>query len=83
MKKTLLLAASALLFCVSLPAQIPMPEGVRLSETALFRRDYPRVHPDGSAEFCVYVPTARHGIPAVYYESPGTLHEWQTWRRSL
>ena len=23
------------------------------------------------------------GIRHVYYESPGTLHEWQTWRRSL
>lgn len=23
------------------------------------------------------------GIEAVYYESPGTSHEWQTWRRSL
>jgi S-formylglutathione hydrolase FrmB len=23
------------------------------------------------------------GIKNVYYESPGTSHEWQTWRRSL
>ena len=23
------------------------------------------------------------GINSVYYESPGTAHEWQTWRRSL
>jgi enterochelin esterase-like enzyme len=23
------------------------------------------------------------GIPSVYYESPDTAHEWQTWRRSL
>jgi len=23
------------------------------------------------------------GIRHVYYESPGTAHEWQTWRRSL
>jgi len=23
------------------------------------------------------------GIKHVYYESPGTSHEWQTWRRSL
>lgn len=23
------------------------------------------------------------GIRHVYYESPGTDHEWQTWRRSL
>jgi enterochelin esterase-like enzyme len=23
------------------------------------------------------------GIRHVYYESPGTSHEWQTWRRSL
>jgi enterochelin esterase-like enzyme len=23
------------------------------------------------------------GIKTVYYESPGTAHEWQTWRRSL
>ena len=25
----------------------------------------------------------QHGIKHVYYESPGTAHEWQTWRRSL
>ena len=23
------------------------------------------------------------GIKTVFYESPGTAHEWQTWRRSL
>lgn len=23
------------------------------------------------------------GIQTIYYESPGTAHEWQTWRRSL
>jgi enterochelin esterase family protein len=26
---------------------------------------------------------AQAGIKHVYYESPGTGHEWQTWRRSL
>jgi len=26
---------------------------------------------------------AEAGIKHVYYESPGTAHEWQTWRRSL
>jgi len=25
----------------------------------------------------------KHGIKHVYFESPGTAHEWQTWRRSL
>ena len=25
----------------------------------------------------------QHGIKHVYFESPGTAHEWQTWRRSL
>jgi enterochelin esterase-like enzyme len=25
----------------------------------------------------------RLGVRSVYYESPGTAHEWQTWRRSL
>jgi len=25
----------------------------------------------------------KQGIKYVYYESPGTAHEWQTWRRSL
>ena len=24
-----------------------------------------------------------HGIPAAFFESPGTAHDWQTWRRSL
>ena len=23
------------------------------------------------------------GVNSVYYESPGTAHEWQSWRRSL
>jgi S-formylglutathione hydrolase FrmB len=23
------------------------------------------------------------GIPNVFYQSPGTAHEWQTWRRDL
>jgi enterochelin esterase family protein len=23
------------------------------------------------------------GVKHVYYESPGTAHEWQTWHRSL
>jgi S-formylglutathione hydrolase FrmB len=23
------------------------------------------------------------GIKTAYYESPGTAHEWQTWRRDL
>ena len=23
------------------------------------------------------------GVTSVYYESPNTAHEWQTWRRSL
>ncbi|HEY8747976.1 MAG TPA: acetyl xylan esterase, partial [Tepidisphaeraceae bacterium] len=25
----------------------------------------------------------KEGIKSVYYESPGTAHEWLTWRRSL
>jgi enterochelin esterase family protein len=25
----------------------------------------------------------KSGIKSVYYESPETAHEWQTWRRSL
>jgi len=25
----------------------------------------------------------QHGIKHIYFESPGTAHEWQTWRRSL
>jgi len=25
----------------------------------------------------------QHGIKHVYFESAGTAHEWQTWRRSL
>jgi enterochelin esterase-like enzyme len=25
----------------------------------------------------------KHGIHVVYFESPGTAHEWQTWRRGL
>jgi enterochelin esterase family protein len=26
---------------------------------------------------------AKAGIKTVYFESPGTAHEWQTWRRDL
>ena len=25
----------------------------------------------------------KHGIKPTYFESVGTAHEWQTWRRSL
>ena len=25
----------------------------------------------------------QQGVNAHFYESPGTAHEWQTWRRSL
>ena len=30
-----------------------------------------------------HLALAKAGIRHVYYESPGTAHEWQTWRRSL
>ena len=26
---------------------------------------------------------SKAGVKAVYYESPGTAHEWLSWRRSL
>jgi enterochelin esterase family protein len=29
------------------------------------------------------VPSTRRGFRYVAFESPGTSHEWQTWRRSL
>ncbi len=35
----------------------------------------------GSGRF--HQALAQAGIKHVYYESPGTAHEWQTWRRSL
>lgn len=30
-----------------------------------------------------HVALSKAGIRHIYYESPGTAHEWQTWRRSL
>ena len=30
-----------------------------------------------------HLALAQAGIKHVYYESPGTAHEWQTWRRCL
>ena len=30
-----------------------------------------------------HLALAQAGIKNVYYESPGTAHEWQTWRRCL
>jgi enterochelin esterase-like enzyme len=30
-----------------------------------------------------HVALDKAGIKHIYYESPGTSHEWQTWRRSL
>jgi enterochelin esterase-like enzyme len=44
----------------------------------------------GTAETRIYTNTVamhqaldRAGIKNVFYSSPGTDHEWQTWRRSL
>jgi len=31
----------------------------------------------------LHVSLEKAGIDHVYYESPGTDHEWQTWRRDL
>ena len=39
----------------------------RVSETALFEREWPKVDTDRN----------------VYFESEGTAHEWLTWRRCL
>lgn len=37
---------------------IPLPEGTRVSETALFQREYPRVDDEGRAWFRLYAPKA-------------------------
>jgi S-formylglutathione hydrolase FrmB len=53
--------------------------------------EYPRIHSDLRVTFRLKAPDAQKvrlhldkaGVKHVYYESPGTAHEWQTWRRSL
>ena len=56
--KKIMLSVAIMSAAFAASAQIPMPSGAHLSETALFRRDYPRIYDDGRAEFCVYVPGA-------------------------
>ena len=38
---------------------------------------------EGFASDKISAALTRAGIRNVYYESPGTHHEWLTWRRSL
>ena len=40
-------------------------------------------NPRGQAPKETVEEIKKHGVNAVYYESPLTAHEWQTWRRSL
>lgn len=40
-------------------------------------------HPRGTHPKDVVAEIKAKGINAIYYESPLTAHEWQTWRRSL
>jgi len=68
------------------PAQ-PADEG-QPATTNVMGAEYPRVHADRSVTFRVEAPNARKmlddaGIEYVYFESPGTAHEWLTWRRDL
>jgi enterochelin esterase family protein len=37
----------------------------------------------GGGGYSFHQALEKAGIKHVYYESPGTAHEWQTWRRSL
>ena len=58
------------------------------SATAAAVQQYAAVQPSlqGATECYVELITTMlddAGIKNVYYESPGTAHEWQTWRRSL
>ena len=65
---------------------IPMSE---VKDPATFKKDVKAVFfSNGSAENGVASKAAvddlkKAGINAVFYESPRTAHEWQTWRRSL
>ena len=59
MKRTLILAAAALLACTLASAQQrPIPENTTVSETALFMREYPRVDAEHRGYFRIYAPKA-------------------------
>ncbi len=62
-----------------------------LSDPAAFNRRVRLLWMSVGTEEAHFVQRAQHlrevldtlGIAHTYYESPGTAHEWQTWRRSL
>lgn len=58
MKKTILILI-ALMVGVSVVAQDDILSKTKVSETALFQRDYPRVDDEGRAYFCFYAPDAK------------------------
>lgn len=43
----------------------------------------PGMHRDGRVTFTLADALRKSGVHLVYFESPGTAHEWQTWRRDL
>jgi enterochelin esterase-like enzyme len=70
---TALTVATAAVAQTSPPLQpAPAADGAMLPTTNIRGAEYPRIMPDLRVVF-----------RTVFYESPGTSHEWLTWRRSL
>ena len=65
MKKILLFLSATMLVC-NLNSQNIL-ETTRLSETALFKRDFPRIDEQGRAYFCIYAPQAEKVTVNLYH----------------
>ena len=82
------IAFAALLACS--PGLAQAPDDSRPARTNVLGAEHPRVTGDARAVFPFKAPGAQRvqvDIMGVKYgtafESPGTSHEWLTWRRSL
>jgi enterochelin esterase-like enzyme len=64
--KNILLFLSATMFVCNLNSQNIL-ETTRLSETALFKRDFPRIDEQGRAYFCIYAPQAEKVAVNLYH----------------
>ena len=64
--KKILLFLSATMFVCNLNSQNIL-ETTRLSETALFKRDFPRIDEQGRAYFCIYAPQAEKVTVNLYH----------------
>ena len=64
------------------PVSIPLT-GLSVSDCAYFHQSTVTGCSRPIGPVAVFGALTEAGIEHVFYESPGTDHEWQTWRRNL